>query len=87
VGVALARPDQKVIALIGDGVSLYSIQALWSAAQLKRPITFIILKNGRYAALQDFAPSFGCKSGEHCREPICQPLTSRCWHGGKAWRR
>lgn len=50
VGVALARPDQKVIALIGDGSSLYSIQALWSAAQLKLPITFIILKNGRYAS-------------------------------------
>ena len=64
VGVALARPDQKVIALIGDGSSLYSIQALWSAAQLKLPITFIILKNGRYAALQDFATSFGFKPGE-----------------------
>lgn len=64
VGVALARPEQKVIALLGDGSSLYSIQALWSAAQLKLPITFIILKNGRYAALQDFAPSFGFKPGE-----------------------
>ena len=64
VGVALARPDQKVIALIGDGSSLYSIQALWSAAQLMLPITFIILKNKRYAALQDFAPNFGFKPGE-----------------------
>ena len=59
VGVALARPGQRVIALIGDGSSLYSIQALWSAAQLKLPITFVILNNRRYAALQDFAPVFG----------------------------
>ena len=64
VGVALARPDKKVIALMGDGSSLYSIQALWSAAQLKLPITFIILKNRRYAALQEFAPTFGFKPGE-----------------------
>lgn len=64
VGVALAQPDRKVIALIGDGSAMYSIQALWSAAQLKLPITFIILKNRRYAALQDFAPAFGFKPGE-----------------------
>ena len=64
VGVALAKPDKKVIALMGDGSSLYSIQALWSAAQLKLPITFIILKNRRYAALQEFAATFGFKPGE-----------------------
>jgi len=29
-GVALARPDQQVIALLGDGSSMYSSQALWS---------------------------------------------------------
>ncbi len=38
---------------------MYSIQALWSAAQNKLPITFVILNNRRYAALQDFAPVFG----------------------------
>lgn len=64
VGIALARPDAKVIALIGDGSSMYSIQALWSAAQLKLPITFIVVKNGRYAALQDFASVFGFAAGD-----------------------
>jgi len=68
VGVALAEAQansgRKVIAVIGDGSSMYSIQALWSAAQLNLPITFVILKNGRYAALQDFAPVFGFKPGE-----------------------
>lgn len=59
VGVALAKPSARVIGLIGDGSSLYSIQALWTAAQLKLPITFVILNNRRYAALQDFAPVFG----------------------------
>jgi benzoylformate decarboxylase len=59
VGVALGKPGAKVIGLIGDGSSMYSIQALWSAAQLALPITFIVLKNRRYAALQEFAPRFG----------------------------
>ena len=53
------KPDARVIALVGDGSAMYSIQALWSAAQLKLPITFVILNNRRYAALQEFAPTFG----------------------------
>ena len=64
VGVALGSPGVRVIGLMGDGSSMYSIQALWSAAQLKLPITFVILKNRRYAALQDFAPVFGFAPGE-----------------------
>jgi benzoylformate decarboxylase len=43
---------------------MYSIQALWSAAQLELPIAFVILKNRRYAALQDFAPAFGFGADE-----------------------
>ena len=61
VGVALAKPDQKIIALIGDGSAMYSIQALWTAARLRLPITFIIINNRRYAALQEFASTFGFK--------------------------
>jgi len=59
VGVALAKPGKKVIGLVGDGSAMYSIQALWTAAQFALPITFVILKNRRYAALQEFAPTFG----------------------------
>jgi len=61
--VALARPQARTIALVGDGSAMYTIQALWNAAQAKLPITFIILNNGRYAALQDFAPRFGFAPG------------------------
>ncbi|WP_066340254.1 benzoylformate decarboxylase [Azohydromonas lata] len=67
VGVALARQRMgrpgRVIGLIGDGSSLYAIQALYSAAQLGVPVTFVILNNRRYAALQDFAPVFGYAPG------------------------
>ena len=64
VGVALPKPGVRVIGLLGDGSAMYSIQALWSAAQLRLPITVVILKNRRYAALQDFAPAFGHRRGD-----------------------
>ena len=48
-----------VIALLGDGSSLYAIQGLWTAAQLNLPITFIIVNNGRYEALLQFGRHFG----------------------------
>ncbi len=60
VGVALGRPDDCVIALIGDGASMYAIQSLWSAAQLGlNNITFVIVNNGRYEALHVFGRHFG----------------------------
>ncbi|MEJ0039772.1 MAG: benzoylformate decarboxylase [Gammaproteobacteria bacterium] len=58
VGLALARPDDRVIALLGDGSSLYSIQALWSAAQHGLRMAFIVVRNGRYQALHDFGRHF-----------------------------
>jgi benzoylformate decarboxylase len=59
IGVALGRPGEKVIALIGDGSAMYAIQGLWSAAQLRLPISFIILNNHRYEALIGFGRRFG----------------------------
>ncbi|MDB6042559.1 MAG: benzoylformate decarboxylase [Gammaproteobacteria bacterium] len=59
VGVALGRRGDKVISLLGDGSSMYSIQGLWTAAQLKLPITFIIVNNRRYEALLQFGTHFG----------------------------
>lgn len=58
VGVSLGRPGTKVIALLGDGSSMYAIQGLWSAAQLGTPVSFVIIKNRRYAALAHFGRHF-----------------------------
>ena len=59
IGIALARPGPKVIALLGDGSSMYSIQGLWSAVELKLPIAFVIVRNGAYEALDHFGEHFG----------------------------
>ena len=58
VGIALGRPGTRVVAILGDGSSMYSIQGLWSAAQLRLPIAFIIVNNGGYEALTEFARHF-----------------------------
>ena len=63
IGIALARPGARLIALVGDGSAMYAIQALWSAAQWRLPIAVVVLNNRRYAALQDFAPVFGYPPG------------------------
>jgi benzoylformate decarboxylase len=62
IGIALARPREKVIALLGDGSSMYTIQGLWTAARLDLPITFIIVNNGGYRALEGFAERFGIQA-------------------------
>src|SRR5215831_12296104 len=59
IGVALARPGCRVIGLLGDGSAMYSIQGLWSAAELALPVTFVIVNNGSYRALDEFAAHFG----------------------------
>jgi benzoylformate decarboxylase len=59
IGIALARPREKVIALLGDGSSMYEVQGLWTAAQLKLGVTFVVIKNRRYEALVNFGRHFG----------------------------
>ena len=50
-GLRMARPDRPVVAIVGDGSSLYSIQALWSAAHYGAGALFVILSNGGYAIM------------------------------------
>ena len=52
IGVKLAYPDRPVLAISGDGSSLYTIQALWSASHHKIPVVFIILSNKTYRILK-----------------------------------
>ena len=59
VGVALGSPGIKTIAIMGDGSAMYAIQALWSAAELGVDLAVIIVRNGRYEALVNFARTFG----------------------------
>jgi len=51
VGAAIACPDRPVIALIGDGTSMYTIQSLWTMAHEGLDVTIIIFNNASYSVL------------------------------------
>lgn len=58
VGVQLAHPGRPVCAVIGDGSSMYSIQAIWSAANQKLPMSFVIVNNGGYRIIKQRLQAF-----------------------------
>ena len=55
VGMALGRPGARTVCLIGDGSAMYSIQALWTAAQRKLPLTVVVINNSGYGAMRSFS--------------------------------
>ncbi|MCK1662550.1 benzoylformate decarboxylase [Bradyrhizobium sp. 151] len=55
VGMALGKPTSRTVCLIGDGSAMYSIQALWTAAQRKLPLTIIVINNSGYGAMRSFS--------------------------------
>ena len=55
VGMALGKPRQRTVCLIGDGSAMYSIQALWTAAQRKLPLTVVVINNSGYGAMRSFS--------------------------------
>jgi len=81
VGVALGSPGEKVIGLIGDGSSMYAIQSLWTAGQLALPITFVIIRNSRYQALEDFGKHFGLAQTPGTKLPALDFVALAKGHG------
>ncbi|WP_038932278.1 benzoylformate decarboxylase [Bradyrhizobium japonicum] len=55
VGMALGKPKSRTVCLIGDGSAMYSIQALWTAAQRKLPLTIVVINNSGYGAMRSFS--------------------------------
>jgi len=52
VGVSLANPQRPVVCFSGDGSAMYSIQALWTAAHHKLPLSVVIVNNGGYRIIK-----------------------------------
>jgi benzoylformate decarboxylase len=55
----MALPERPVVAVVGDGSSIYGIQALWSAAYYRVGVLFVILSNGGYAIMDRLAERQG----------------------------
>jgi benzoylformate decarboxylase len=58
-GLRMALPDRPVVTVVGDGSSLYGIQALWSAAHYRLGVLYVILSNGGYAIMDRLAERQG----------------------------
>jgi benzoylformate decarboxylase len=52
VGASLAHPGRPVACLTGDGSAMYTIQALWTAAHHRLPLTVVLVNNGGYRIIK-----------------------------------
>ena len=59
VGFKLAVPERPVVCMIGDGSSMYSVQALWSAARHGANVVFVVVNNRGYSILKGFRDAIG----------------------------
>ncbi|MFJ8581064.1 benzoylformate decarboxylase [Micromonospora sp. NPDC093277] len=69
IGVQLAQPDRSVTAVVGDGALQYALPALWTAASYDVPVTIVVLRNDRYAVLEDFRDFLGLAEVPGLRVP------------------
>jgi benzoylformate decarboxylase len=59
IGFKLAVPERPVACVIGDGSSMYSIQALWTAATYGAAVAFVVINNRGYSILKGFRDAIG----------------------------
>ena len=62
VGAAIACPQRPVLALIGDGTAMYTIQSLWTMARERLDVTAIIFNNASYSVLNVELERVGAES-------------------------
>ncbi len=71
-GVKLARPDQPVVSVVGDGSFSFSgPQPLWSQARYKAPILNIVLTNRSYNNERNRIWAFGGRQFKSGRDMTC----------------
>ncbi|GAB3805530.1 benzoylformate decarboxylase [Micromonospora zhanjiangensis] len=69
LGVKLGLPHRRVAAVLGDGVFQFGMPALWTAAQRRIPVTYVVLNNERYAAVGAALRRFGGQAVRRDRWP------------------
>jgi acetolactate synthase-1/2/3 large subunit len=71
VGAALACPDRQVLAFIGDGSGMYTVQALWTMAREGLNVTAVIWANRTYQILRGEFANVGAGSpGQRARDML-----------------
>ncbi|CAM5334855.1 acetolactate synthase [Streptomyces spiroverticillatus] len=70
LGAAVADPDSPVLAVSGDGGAMYSIAELATARQHDLPVTWLIVDDGGYGILREYA---GEAYGESVGTELARP--------------
>src|SRR5581483_1899579 len=58
-GLRLALPERPVVAVLGDGATLFGLHGLWSAARYDAGVLYVVLKNGGYRVMDELARAQG----------------------------
>jgi benzoylformate decarboxylase len=59
IGLRMGSPQRPVVAVLGDGSTMYAIQGLWTAAHYGVGVLIIVMANGRYAVMDGLARDHG----------------------------
>ncbi len=81
LGVKLANPKRQVIAFVGDGSFLFSIQSLWTAAKYNIPVIVIVCNNRQYKTVRDACIKYNgisAKTGTFVASDIKEPDVEFC---------
>ncbi|WFE34609.1 thiamine pyrophosphate-binding protein [Micromonospora sp. WMMD975] len=69
LGVSVAKPSDRVVAVVGDGSFQFGAPALWVAARRRLPVTFLMINNGSYAAVAAALRRYGRRAVESGHYP------------------
>ncbi|WP_433532736.1 thiamine pyrophosphate-binding protein [Micromonospora sp. CA-263727] len=69
IGSRMGDPERPVVAVLGDGCTMFGLQGLWSAARYGVPVTFVVMNNGEYRTLKETLDSWGSRATAAGRYP------------------
>jgi benzoylformate decarboxylase len=69
LGIKLAQPDRRVLAIVGDGSLLMEMQGLWTASQYGIGAVVVVLDNGGYAILKQGLATLAGQAARSGRYP------------------
>jgi benzoylformate decarboxylase len=76
IGSRMGDPDRPVVAVLGDGCTMFGLQGLWTAARYDVAVTFIVMNNGEYRTLKETLDSWdsrSTRSGRYCGLDLAPP--------------
>jgi len=65
LGARLAHPGRPVVAVVGDGGFLFSVQELATAVKYRLPVAFVVVNDDRYGAIEWLQRRLYGRAGEY----------------------